>query len=177
MKIAYQGVLGAFSHEACLAFAPGYEPVATPDFAAVIGAVESGEAELGMLPFENSGVGPVEEVHALLARSSLMVKARHPLPVRLHLLGLKGAGIESVRTAVSHPMALKQCAGTLERLGITGEAATNTAGAAQSLADPARAVLASEAAASVYGLTILRRDVHDRPDNTTIFVVVGRDAA
>ena len=74
-------------------------------------------------------------------------------------------------------MALAQCAGTLRSLALPGEAAANTAVAAKRLAattDRHVAVLASEAAAEAYGLTILRRDVHDQPDNATRFRVVGR---
>ncbi|MEO6360566.1 MAG: prephenate dehydratase domain-containing protein, partial [Sphingomicrobium sp.] len=81
---------------------------------------------------------------------------------------------EGVRTAVSHPMALKQCAKSLELLGLEQQSASNTAAAAQALSDPANAVLASEAAAQAYGLVVLKRDMHDRDDNETTFVVVAR---
>lgn len=174
MKVAYQGVPGAFSHEACLAFLPDHEPFGKPTFAAVIEAVAEGETELGMLPFENSAVGAVQEVQDLLAACPVTVVARHVLPVRMHLLGLPGTKLEAVTTAVSHPVALAQCAENLAKLGLAAEPASNTAVAAQSLSDPTNAVLASEAAAAAYGLTILRRDMQDRPDNSTTFVVVAR---
>ena len=176
MKIAFQGVPGAFSHQACLTFVPDHEPFGRPSFAAVIEAVLHGEAELGMLPFQNSAVGAVEDVQDLLADCPLAIVARHILPVRMHLLGLPGADPDAVTTAVSHPMALKQCAGTLARMGLAAQPASNTAVAAQALADPTNAVLASEAAAAAYGLTILRRDMQDRPDNNTTFVVLAREA-
>lgn len=175
MSVAYQGVPGAFGHQACLAFLPDEEPVAQPTFAAVIEAVSAGETDFGMLPVENSCAGPVREARDLIARCSLRIVSEHVLPVRMHLLGLPGADLVDVHTAVSHPVALGQCAETLARLGLAGEAASNTAIAAQSLSDPRRAVLASEAAAEAYGLTILRRDVHDRSDNATRFVVLARD--
>jgi prephenate dehydratase len=91
----------------------------------------------------------------------------------MHLLGLPGARLETVRTAVSHPVALRQCARTLDRLGFAREEAANTAVAAAALRDPAKAVLASEAAAEAYGLVILLRDVHDRPDNETRFALLA----
>lgn len=174
MTIAYQGVAGAFGHEACLTFSPDHEPVAKPSFAAVLAAVESGEAELGMLPVENNEAGAVAEVQALIAASFLHVIAEHELPVRMHLLGLAGARLADIIVVQSHPMALKQCARTLRALGVTTEPASNTAVAAQQLRDPGRAVLASAAAAVAYGLTILRRDVHDRADNATRFAVLAR---
>jgi prephenate dehydratase len=87
--------------------------------------------------------------------------------------------MEDVRLIVSHPIALLQCKETLEAMGIEVEAASNTAAAAKAVAesgDGSTAVLASEAAASIYGLTILRRNVHDRPDNATTFCVLAREA-
>ena len=173
MKVAYQGVAGAFSHQAALSFAPDHEPVARPTFAAVIEAVEAGEAKLGILPVENSRAGPVPEVKTLLAQNRLSILSRHPLAVRMHLLALRGSRIEDIRTAVSHPMALEQSAQTLRSLGLAMEPAANTAIAAQTLSDPTKGVLASEWAAKAYGLDILVRDVHDDPNNTTHFVLLA----
>ena len=174
MKVAYQGVPGAFGHQACLTFLPGYEPVGEATFAAVLEAVAEGRADCGIVPVENNEAGPVREVQRLLASSPLDIVSEHTLPVRMHLLGLPGAEIETIRTAVSHPVALMQCARTIARLGLRTEGAANTAIAASTLADPAKAALASEAAAEAYGLTILMRDVHDRADNATRFAVVAR---
>jgi prephenate dehydratase len=174
MSVAYQGAPGAFGHEACLAFLPEHRPVAKPSFAEVIEAVETEETELGLLPVENVSAGTVSEAQALIEGSGLKVVAEHWLAVRMHLLALPGVNLEEVRTVASHPVALKQCAASLEALGVEVEAAPNTAVAAQRLSDRSRAVLASEAAAAAYGLTILRRDVHDRPDNATRFAVLAR---
>jgi prephenate dehydratase len=174
MTVAYHGVAGAFSHEACLRFLPGEEPVGLTSFAEVIRAVEQGEAECGILPLENNNVGGVDEVRQLLEKSSLEVIAEHRLPIRIHLLGLPGSSLDQVRTAVSHPMAIKQCAETLRSLGLATEEAPSTAVAAQTLADPAKAALASKAAADAYGLVVLKPNVHDREVNETTFVVVSR---
>lgn len=176
MKVAYQGVPGAFSHQAALAFAGGYEPIARPTFAAVLDAVDRGEADRGIVPVENSRAGPVHEVQALLATTHLEQLSRNPLPVRMHLLGLPGASLDAIRVAVSHPMALQQCAENLKRLGLVPEPAINTAVAAQTLSDPSKGVLASEWAAGAYGLDMLVRDMHDDPDNTTWFVLLARKA-
>jgi prephenate dehydratase len=127
-----------------------------------------------MLPLRNSRAGPVEEVAQLLAARPLRVIAEYDLPVRMHLLGVAGADLAGIRTVTSHPMALRQCADALAALAVTTQAAPNTAVAARALADPACAVLASEAAAQAYGLIILRRDVHDDPDNVTRFARVVR---
>ena len=176
MKVAYQGAPGAFGHLACLTFLPGCEPVAMATFGDVVAAVERGEAERGMLPVENNEAGPTG-AQALIDASSLAVIAEHALPVRMHLLGLPGAALDQIRTVVSHPIALRQCARSLARLDLASEETSNTAIAAQQLSNPTRAVLASEAAAEAYGLTILLRDVHDRPDNATRFAVLAREQA
>jgi prephenate dehydratase len=174
MSVAYHGVPGAFSHEACLSFLPDEKPVGLPSFADVVSAVESGEAEFGMLPLENNNVGGVDEVRKLLNGSSLRVLAEHALPVRIHLLGLPGSRIEDILTAVSHPMAIKQCTGNLRAMGLAPEEASSTSVAAQSLSDRTKAALASRAAADAYGLVVLRENVHDREVNETTFVIVGR---
>jgi prephenate dehydratase len=174
MIVAYQGVAGAFGHEACLAFLPGHVPMPMPSFAAVAEAVAGGAAECGMLPLENSRAGPVEGVRALIESHRLAVAARHLLPVRMHLVALPGAALAGLRTVASHPVALRQCTVAIARLGLVAEAAANTAVAAQSLTNPESAALASESAARLYGLEILLRDVQDDPDNATMFAVVRR---
>ena len=174
MTVGYHGVAGAFSHEACLRFLPDEEPIGLPSFADVIRAVESRETEYGILPLENNNAGGVDEVQELLTQSLLRVMAEHKLPIRIHLLGLPGSSLDEVRTAVSHPMAIKQCVETLRSLGLDTEEAPSTSVAAQTLRDPTKAVLASEAAAAAYRLVVLKPNVHDREVNETTFVVVTR---
>jgi prephenate dehydratase len=173
MRVAYQGLPGAFGHQACLAFLPEHEPVAEPSFAAVVDAVAKGGAERGLIPIENNEAGPVEAAQSLLADTRIAVIAEPVLPIRMHLLGLPGARLEEIETAVSHPIALRQCARTLDRLGLRREDAANTAVAAAQLRDRAKAVLASAAAAEAYGLVILLPDVHDRADNATRFALLA----
>ena len=176
--VAYQGVPGALGEEACRIFLPEYARVAMPSFAAVVAAVQTGETMLGMLPVTNSTVGAVPGIEELIEESGLAVRARHELPVHLHLMARPGVALKEVRSVISHPVALGQCAASIARLGLGAEPADNTAMAAQTLAGDSgrtRAAIASEAAASTYGLTILIRDMHDRPDNATTFCVVARD--
>jgi len=175
MKIAYAGAEGAFAHLACLAFAPELEPVAVDSFAAVVATVRRGEAVRGMLPLHNSRAGAVREAAALLAEADVRLVARNALPVRMHLLGLPGSRVEDLRLIRSHPMALRQCARAVAALGLATEEAANTALAARSIEGLHVAVLASEAAAAAYGLTILRRDLQDDPDNSTIFGIIEQD--
>ena len=174
MRIAYAGAEGAFAHEACLEFAPELRPLAVESFGAVVAAVEGGEAEAGMLPLRNSRAGEVDEVRVLLENSALRISRECPLPVRMHLLGIEGATISELRAVTSHPVALRQCAASLDRLGLDTRAAANTAVAARELRDGDVAVLASEAAARAYGLTIIKHDMQDDPNNVTVFGIVER---
>lgn len=181
-RVAYQGERGAFGEQACRTFLPGWEPVAQPTFAAVADAVINGDTERGMIPLVNSIAGPVPGNAEIVDASGLAVIARPVLPVRMHLMACRGVKLEDVAIVTSHPMALKQCVGTLTRLGVTTVPAANTAMAAKAIAtcaDLTTAVIASEAAAELYGLNILLFDIHDRPDNTTTFAVLERvqDAA
>jgi prephenate dehydratase len=177
VSVAYQGQPGAFGHEASLRFLPGHACVPKPSFGAVMAAVSDGETEFGVLPMENSCAGPVAEVQRLLSKTDLPIVSMHKLAVRMHLLGVQGTKLEAIRRVVSHPVALAQCAATLSALALETEAASNTAVAAKMVSegdDGTIAVLASEAAAAIYGLKILRRNVHDQPDNATTFCVLGR---
>ena len=173
MRVAYQGLPGAFSHEACLAFLPDHEPVAEPSFEAVVEAVVEKRADRGVLPLENVAAGPVPGVRALMDEAFVRVVGEHAMPVRMHLLGLPGARVERLTSVVSHPMALKQCRRAVERLGLATRHSSNTAVAAAGLKDPTEAVLASEAAAKAYGLKILLPNVHDDPENATLFAILG----
>jgi prephenate dehydratase len=177
-NVAYQGAPGAFGEEACIAFLPDWLPVAKSTFAAVIRAVQTGEAERGILPLSNNTAGAVPGVETLIRESGLRLLSHHRLPVRMHLLGLPEAALGGIRIVASHPMALAQCGKWLDRAGLAVEEEANTAIAARGLAEagrPEKAVIASEAAAKAYGLAILERDIHNSADNATIFGVVARE--
>jgi prephenate dehydratase len=175
VRVAYQGVEGAFSHEACLRFLPDHEPIAVATFGDVVNAVRSREVDYGMLPLANNEAGETG-ARELIENAGLHIADEPVLPVRMHLLALPDATLDSIRTVVSHPVALRQCAATLAKLGVMTDETSNTAMAAKALNNPKRAVIASETAANLYGLRILIRDVHDRPDNSTRFAIVSRAA-
>ena len=177
MRAAYQGVPGAFSHEACRAKLPDYEPHPFDSFDAALEAVRSRACALAFLPVENSIAGPVPGVADRLPFTGLSVIAEHVWPIRLHLLAVPETRLDDLRLARSHPVALKQCARTLAALGLRPEPAFDTAGAARDLARSAErhvAVAASASAAALYGLAVLRQDIQDDPDNRTRFIVVAR---
>jgi prephenate dehydratase len=177
-KIAFQGEMGANSHEAARDYFPDYEPMACATFEDAFEAVKSGSAALGMIPVENSTAGRVADVHHLLPNSGLRIIAERFKPIRFHLMANPGVKIEDVRVVASMAIALGQCRKALRRLGVTTESVGDTAGAAKRLAehpDPTRAAISPELAAEIYGLNILMRDVEDERHNTTRFLVMTAD--
>jgi prephenate dehydratase len=177
-RIAFQGELGANSHEACSQFFPEYEPVPHPSFEDAFEAVKSGYCELGMIPVENSIAGRVADVHHLLPSSGLKIIGERFKPIHFQLMVNPGVKLEEVTTAVSMPIALGQCRKTLRRMGLKTQASGDTAGAAKELAqhpDPTKAAVSPALAAELYGLEILARDIEDEHNNTTRFLVMTAD--
>jgi prephenate dehydratase len=175
-RIVYQGELGANSHIACVNVFPDAEPVPQPTFEHCFQAVSAGEAELGMIPIENSLAGRVADIHHLLPTSDLYIVGEYFLPIHFQLLGVPGARIEDLEVVQSHVHALGQCRKIIRELGLSAEVAADTAGSARTVAqlgDPKRAALAPRLAAEIYGLDILREDVEDEAHNTTRFVILS----
>jgi prephenate dehydratase len=178
-KIAFQGEPGANGDEACRTHFPDHEPLPCATFDDAFEAVKTGEAELGMIAVENSIAGRVADVHHLLPRSGLSIIGERFKPIRFQLMANKGVTLETVKTAVSMPIALAQCRKSLKRLGLGTAGSADTAGAAKELAahpDPTRAAVAPRLAAQIYGLDILAEDIEDEHNNTTRFIVMAREA-
>ncbi|MEO0993147.1 MAG: prephenate dehydratase [Pseudomonadota bacterium] len=176
-KIAFQGELGAFSHQACREVFPAMDPLPCATFEVALEAVRSRAADLAMMPIENSQYGRVADLHHLLPTSGLYAIGEHFLPVRLQLLGLPDGKLDGVREAMSFSVALGQCRRFLSQHDIAGLAGGDTAGSARLVAEeanPARAAIASALAGEIYGLKVLAGDIEDRADNTTRFVVLSR---
>jgi len=178
-KIAFQGELGANSHIACREVYPDFEPLPCATFEDAFAAAASGEAELAMIPVENSIAGRVADIHHLLPTSPLQIIAEHFMPIRFQLMGLRGAKLEQIKGAHSHIMGLGQCRNFLRSRGIVARTSSDTAGAAREvrdLGDPTQAAIAPRLAAEVYGLDILAENIEDHAHNTTRFVIMSRDA-
>jgi prephenate dehydratase len=174
-RIAFQGELGANSHEACSAAFPDLEPIPYATFEEAFDAVKSGECQLGMIPVENSIAGRVADVHHLLPASGLKIIGERFKPIRFHLMVNPGTRLEDLKTASSMAIALGQCRKTIRRLGLATEAVGDTAGAARMLSqdpDPTKAAIAPALAADIYGLEILLRDIEDERHNTTRFIIM-----
>ncbi len=178
-RIAFQGELGAYSHQACAQARPGFEPIPCQTFEDVVEMTRSGQVDLGMLAVENSTYGRVADVHSLLPKAGLHIVDEAFVRVHVNLLGVKGATVEGVREAHGHVVILPQCAGFLKSHGIKGVVSSDNARAAREVAeagDPSRAALASELAAEIYGLKVLVPQIEDQKNNTTRFLVMSREA-
>ncbi|MGH2357210.1 MAG: prephenate dehydratase [Candidatus Limnocylindria bacterium] len=178
-RVAYQGEPGAFGEEAILGYfgTDTVEPVPVPTFSAVCDAVESATTDAGVLPLENSLVGTVGDALDALATGSLTVVGEVLLPVHHHVLVLPGVSPDEVEHVASHWQALSQCERFLAERGWTVVPAADTAGAARELAtggDRHAAAIASERAATHYGLEIAARDIADSPHNVTRFALLAR---
>jgi prephenate dehydratase len=176
--VAYPGRDGAHSAAACdRLFPEAAELVALPSFLAVAEAAAGRDVDFGVLPIESSLSGPVNETHDLLYDSPLCITGETVLRIRHCLVGLEVVPLEEIRVVRSHPAALDQCRRLLAAMPwATAIAAATTADAAHEVAetgDPAEAAIASERAASAYGLTIVAGDVGDHPEAYTRFVAVA----
>src|SRR5258707_5042631 len=163
-KLVFEGEPGATSHLASRDAYPDYEPVPCATFEDAFAAIGSGEAELGMIPVENSVAGRVADIHHLMPHSGLHIIAEHFMPVRHQLLAPKGATLESIKTVESHVHALGQCRKVIRKLGVKAVVAAHTAGSAREAAeagDRTRAAIACRLAAEIYGLDILAEDIED----------------
>src|ERR1700760_4717803 len=133
LKIAFQGEPGANSHIAIVEAYPDAEPMPCPTFEDALAAISSGEADLGMIPIENSVAGRVADIHHLLPASGLFIVGEWFLPVRHQLMAVKGAKLADIKTVESHVHALGQCRRIIRKLGIKAIVAGDTAGSARDL--------------------------------------------
>lgn len=176
--IAYQGAEGAYSHLACKTAFPSSISIACDAFVDAMKMVESGTANLAMIPVENSTAGRVEEIYRLIPRLELHIIQEHFEPVRHCLLGLPESSLETIKTVASHPQALAQCQLNISKHGYKAEAKFDTAGSAkevQALGDPTKGAIASKLAAKLYGLKILSENFGDLLGNTTRFIVLSKE--
>jgi prephenate dehydratase len=179
-KIAYQGEPGANSHIACREAFPDHEALACRVFEDVFAQVAAREADLGMIPIENSVAGRVADIHHLMPHSNLFIIGEHFLRVHHQLLALPGTRLNTLKSVHSHVHALGQCRKAIKELKLTPVITADTAGAAREVAeagDRSRSAIATSLAGETYGLEILRADIEDEDHNTTRFLVLSADPA
>lgn len=181
MRIAYLGPAGTFTEDALREAAPGedFEPLRTPTIHDAILAVERGDAERALVPFENSIEGSVRGTLDALAfdAGAVTIVGEHDYAVRAHLIAREPTELDRLEAVLSHQQPLAQCARFLrEQLpGVELRSVSSTAAAVRMVAESVRpwAAIGSRAAAELYGCAILREGVQDESDNVTRFVWIA----
>ncbi len=176
-RIAFQGERGAFSEEAALKLlGPEIELIARPTFASLFSSVLEGLADFALAPIENTLIGPIEPVVALLRDTPLTNCGEISIRIQQHLIGCEGAAVEELKTVESHPAALAQCRRFFaEHPQLRSVAADDTAASVArviSSGDRTRAALASRRAAEIYEGFIIAENLEDNSENYTSFVLL-----
>lgn len=175
-RVGYQGMPGAYSEEALLAFAPEAEPVSYRTLQDLFPALVGGEIDRAFVPVENSHAGSVVEAYDLMLQHPVTIEAEWVHPVHHYLWGLPHATRADIRRVYSHPQALAQSAAFLRAAGLDIEPYYDTAGAARMVAeegDPTRAAVAGGLAGERYGLVALAEGIETSADNATRFMLLA----
>ena len=170
--VAFQGEHGAYGEIASREWERAFIPVPCGEFADVFEGVQSGSYDYGIVPVENSLGGIVGEVNELLINTDLYVAGAIELPIYLCLLTLPGSDHREIRTVYSHSQALAQCRHFLARTKLEPVQYYGAAAAAMMLADEmptSSAVIASNLAAEIYNLEVIKEDIDDFERNMTRF--------
>ena len=177
-KLVYYGGLPAsYADMACSDLFPHAQKRGMDSWEDVFLAVLNGEADVGVVPVENSTAGTVNEVYDLLQQYGLHICRSHIKVIQHCICGCKGASLDTIREVHSHPQALRQCQQYIKSHKYATIEESNTAVAAHNIAalnDPTKAAICSEGAAALYGLEVLEKHVNDGDYNQTRFIAVTR---
>jgi prephenate dehydratase len=181
-RVAFQGERGAYGEMAALQYFPKASLLPKKSFQEVFDAAEEGGADYAVVPVENSIEGSVNEIYDLLLQTKMSVIGEVYQRVRHCLIANRGA--KKIKYAHSHPQALAQCRGYLQRKRLEPVPAYDTAGAVKTIKENKMldsAAIASRRAAELYDMEIIDEDIQDRKNNYTRFLVLSprkaRDAA
>jgi prephenate dehydratase len=177
-RVVFQGEPGSFSHLAAREALPHCEAVAAPTFEDAFAAIREGAVDLALIPIENSLHGRIADIHHLLPDAPLYILGEHFHRVRLQLMAVPGATLSSITTLVSQEPALGQSRNIIRDMGLKRQLWADTAGAARHVAevkDKTLAAVASQLAAEIHGLVILKPDVEDADHNVTRLLIMSRE--
>ena len=176
IKIGFQGEKGAYSHLAALEIFPNAEVKECPTFEETFClATENSDYSI-VIPIENSLAGRVADIHNLIQKYKLQIHDEHFQQVTHNLLGIKGSKIEDIKTVRSHSQAIGQCQKIIFNNKLKTIISADTAGSAKFISqnnDKSESAIASELAAKIYNLDILKSGIEDEAGNVTRFFVMG----
>jgi len=166
LVVGYQGVAGSFGNEAMLKYFKNIKEAKSYEkFEEVFKAVESGEIEYGILPVENSSTGGIGTVEDLLKEYNLYIVGEECIKISQNLVGIKGATVDDIKEVYSHPQGFEQSTKFFDKhKNYNLIPYSNTAISAKlvsDLKDKSKAAIASERAAKLYDLKIIKKDVND----------------
>ena len=177
-SVAYQGIIGSYSYQAATQLFADVDKVALSSFPLACEALAKGEVDIAVLPLENSTAGTVNDVYDYILKHGLYIVQALSVNIKHSLSVVKGAGEQDIKSVMSHPQALAQCAEYIRSKGWTAIECDNTALAASEVAkrgDKSIAAISSSEAALQYGLEVLQENIADNQCNTTRFVVLSKD--
>ena len=179
IKIAFQGEKGAYSHLASLQVFPDAEVKACSTFEDAFRLGKENSEYKIVIPIENSLVGRVADIHYLIPKYKLQIHAEHFQKVTHNLLGIKGSKIEDIKTVRSHSHAIGQCQKIIVKNKLKSIVAADTAGSAKYISqnkDKSESAIASDLAAKIYDLQVLKSNIEDESGNVTRFLIMGRES-
>ena len=179
IKIAFQGEKGAYSHLACLEVFSNADAIACSTFEETFQLAKDNSEYKIVIPIENSLAGRVADIHYLIPKYKLQIHAEHFQKVTHNLLGIKGSKIKDIKTVRSHSQAIGQCNKMISENKLKPVISADTAGSAKFISekkDKTDSAIASELAAKIYSLEILKSNVEDESGNVTRFFIMGKDS-
>jgi len=179
IKVAFQGEKGAYSHLACLEVFPNADAIACSTFEETFQLAKDNSEYKIVIPIENSLAGRVADIHYLIPKYRLQIHAEHFQKVTHNLLGIKGSKIKDIKTVRSHSQAIGQCNKMISENKLKPIISADTAGSAKFISekkDKTDSAIASELAAKIYSLEILKSNVEDESGNVTRFFIMGKDS-
>ena len=180
-KVAFQGERGAFSEIAAIKFfGSSIEPVLCKTFEEIFKKISCKEADYGLLPIENSQTGGINEAHDLLLQQELFAVGEVKLKVEHCLITKDEINFKLIKKVYSHPQALAQCEGFLSKNLPHCQIIPvyDTAGSVKMISNLTKnniAAIASNWAAELYGLKIMRKGIQDNKHNYTRFLVLSSE--
>ena len=179
IKLAFQGEKGAYSHLACLQVFPNIEALACPTFEEAFKLASKDSDYRIIIPIENSLAGRVADIHYLIPKYKLQIHAEHFQKVTHNLLGIKGSSLKDIKTVRSHAQALGQCRNIIAENNLKAIVSADTAGSAKFISekkDKSDSAIASNLAAKIYDLEVLKKNIEDDSGNVTRFFLMGNES-
>jgi len=179
IKVAFQGEKGAYSHLACLEVFPKAETVGCSTFEETFQLAKDDLEYRIIIPIENSLAGRVADIHYLIPKYKLQIHAEHFQKVNHNLLGVKGSRIKDIKTVRSHAQAIGQCTKIISENNFKTIVSADTAGSAKYISqknDKSESAIASQLAAKIYNLEVLKPNIEDESGNVTRFFIMGGES-